>query len=180
MSAVLLEPLAGGAENAGDVTPVSRSAPWPRCLPRTSLCSGLAALCALLLASGCALLSPPEPVGFRSYVLRDVSLDEACALVREVTRREANDLFGGVGITWDGRLRNLSLDPIYAGSRRMSLFVHLEADGPDVDVQLFALVETLQPGAAPAWGQPQQDVPLEERLYRAYVAELLARRQQGR
>jgi hypothetical protein len=49
-----------------------------------------------------------------------------------------------------------------------------------VDVELLALVHTLQPGGGPqVWGHPQQDVPLEQMLYDAYLAAWLDLRSEG-
>lgn len=133
-------------------------------------------LACLLLLGACGLL-PPDPIGFRSYPLRDVSYEEAAAIVHDVTRRYAVDHWGGIAMSWDAAAGNLLLDPIYDARRRLRLHVHLEPAGPDVMVEMFALVETLRADAAKVgWTDAMQDVPLEEALYAAYVAELVARR----
>lgn len=133
-------------------------------------------LAVLLLLGACGLV-PPEPIGFRSYPLRDVSYEEAAVIVHDVTRRFAVEHWGGVTLAWDPASGNLALDPIYRPQQRLRLYLHLEPAGPDVQVEMFALVETLRADAAKVgWTDPKQDVPLEERLYAAFVAELVARR----
>lgn len=140
------------------------------------------ALLALLLAApalpGCMLFE--ERVNFRTYELRQIEYDQAVALVREVTGRFCTDLFGGVGITWDAEARNLTVDEIYEGNRRMKLYVHLEPVSDGVDVELLALVHTLQGGGGPdLWGEPQKDVTLEQMLYDAYLSAWLDLRSGG-
>jgi hypothetical protein len=76
-------------------------------------------------------------------------------------------------MTWDPEQGNLMLDPVFAGPRRMKLYIHLEPKGPDVDVQMFALVETMSgSGSDIGWTDPKQDVHLEDDLSRAFVAAL--------
>jgi hypothetical protein len=134
--------------------------------------------CVLLLA-GCGLL-PPEPIGFRTYPLEDTAWEEAVVLVNDVTRRFALDHFGGIAIAWDPATANLVMDPIYDGKRRLRLHIHLERAGPDVHVEMFALVEHLRTDISKVgWTDAMQDVPLEEELYAALVAELVARRGGG-
>jgi hypothetical protein len=136
----------------------------------------LARLACVLLLGGCGLI-PPEPIGFRTYPLRDTSYEEAVVVVHDVTRRFAVERWGGITLTWDPTTRNLVLDPIFRSRERMRLHIHLEPAGPDVNVEMFALVETLRTDAAKVgWSDPMQDVPLEERLYAAYVEELVTRR----
>ena len=136
-----------------------------------------AALLSAVLAASCGLVNQPEPIGFNSYPLQDCSYDTAVEIVREVTRKFATERFGGIGMTWDPVDHNLVLDPVYDGQRRMRLYIHLEPEGADVNVEMFALVETLHSDAgAVGWSDPQQDVPLEEQLYQAYIAALVARR----
>ena len=131
--------------------------------------------CVLLLA-GCGLI-PPDPIGFRTYPLRDTSFEEAVVLVHDVTRRHALDHFGGIGLAWDPASANLVMDPVYDGRRRLRLHIHLERAGADVNVEMFALVERLRADAAKVgWTDPMQDVPLEEDLYAAFIAELVTRR----
>jgi hypothetical protein len=131
----------------------------------------------LVFATGCGLV-PPDPIGFRTYALRDVGYEEGVSLVYDVTREFVLDRFGGIGITWDPVSRNILVDEVHDGRRRMKLYIHLEPDGPDLNVEMFALVETLSTdgGEDVGWSSPMQDVPLEEALYQACVAELLARR----
>ena len=135
-------------------------------------------LCAALaLLPACGLFTTVEPIGFRSYPLHDVTLPEASELVDRVTREFALSRWGGVGMTWEDNRTRLHLDPIYDGQRRLRLYVELVAQGPDVDVQMFALVETLQlSGTQVGWTDNKQDVPLEENLYQAYVDALVALR----
>ncbi len=145
-------------------------------------CTGLrlALLAALLLPAGCGLFMRPDPIGFRSYPLRGVGYDEAVDLVRDVTRRYTTERFGGVTITWDAPQGNLTVDPIYSGNRRLRLFLHLRPAGSDVELEIFALVEHLDPDEPGiVYTLPMQDVPLEETLYDALLAELLARRVGG-
>jgi len=132
----------------------------------------------LVLATGCGLVMRPDPIGFRTYELRNVSYEEGVSLVYGVTRQFVMDRYGGIGMTWDPVSRNILVDEVHDGRRRMKLYIHLEPDGPDLKVEMFALVETLASdvGEAIGWGEPRQDVPLEEALFQAYVAELLARR----
>ena len=144
-----------------------------------------AAVAALLLlasglATGCGLFERATPIGFRTYTLEGVGYDEAVSVVRDVTRQEANELFGGVALTWDEEQGNLQLDPIYDGRRRLRLYIHLEPAGTDVDVEMFALVDHLEVEATHVgYGQMQQDVPREEKLFQAYVTELSRRRDGG-
>jgi hypothetical protein len=134
--------------------------------------------CALLLAA-CGLV-PPDPIGFRTYVLEDTPYEEAVVLVNDVTRRFALERFGGIGLAWDPASANLVMDPIYDGRRRLRLHIHLERAGPDVEVEMFALVEHLRTDISKVgWTDAMQDVPLEEDLYAALVAELVARRGGG-
>jgi hypothetical protein len=137
-------------------------------------------LAALAASSGCGLFQREQPIGFRSYKLEGVEYAEAASIVHDVTRQQANLLFGGVTLTWDEALGNLQLEPIYDGSRRLSLYIHLAPSGSDVNVEMFALVETLSiSGTDVGYGEPMQDVPLEERLFKAYVTELSRRRDEG-
>jgi len=137
-------------------------------------------LAVLAGASGCGLFGKADPIGFRAYTLEGVDYAEAVSIVREVTRQEANRLFGGVTLTWDEEQGNLSLDPVYDGQRRLNLYIHLSPSGQDVKVEMFALVEQLEVNATHVgYGEPMQDVPLEEKLFKAYVAELTRRRDEG-
>ncbi len=154
-----LEARARGAENAG----VRRLHPL-----------------ACLLLAACGLI-PPDPIGFRTYPLKDTPLDEAIVVVNDVTKRFAVERFGGIGVTWDPRTRNLVLDPVFNGRQRMRLHIHVEPAGPDTNVEMFALVEHLRADMAKVgWTDAMQDVPLEEILYQAYIAELVARREGAR
>jgi hypothetical protein len=140
--------------------------------------AGVRLLCplAVLVLTGCGLL-PGDEVGFRTYPLKDTTLPEAAQVVNDTTRVFALDHFGGIGMSWDPVDHNLVLDPVYDGQRRMRLYIHLEPEGADVNVEMFALVETLHSDAgAVGWSDPQQDVPLEEQLYQAFIAALVARR----
>jgi hypothetical protein len=133
-------------------------------------------LLAVLLLAGCGLV-PEDPIGFRTYPLKDITLPDAAQVVHDTTRAFALEHFGGIGMSWDPMTRNLVLDPVYDGRRRLRLYIHLEEAGADVNVEMFAVVETLRSDAgAVGWTEPMQDVPLEERLYQAYVAALVARR----
>jgi hypothetical protein len=135
---------------------------------------------ALAAACGCGLFAKAEPIGFRTYTLEGVGYDEAASIVNDVTRELATQLFGGVTLVWDEELGNLSLDPVYDGQRRLSLYIHLAPVGEDVDVEMFALVEQLRVDATQVgYGEPLQDVPLEEKLFKAFVAELSRRRDEG-
>ena len=130
-------------------------------------------------ATGCGLL-PKQDIGFRTYKLEGVGYDQAATIVQEVTRQQANQLFGGVTLTWDPAQGNLQLDPVFDGQRRLRLYIHLAPAGNDVNVEMFALVDHLQvepPNVG--YGDAQQDVHLEEKLFQAYVTELLRRREEG-
>jgi hypothetical protein len=130
----------------------------------------------LLLLAACGLV-PADPIGFRTYPLERTTYAEAATVVQDVTRKFALSHWGGLGITWDPQTRNLTVDPVYRGHQRMRLYLHLEPAGNDVNVEMFALVETLQSDAAKiGWVEPMQDVPLEQELFDAFVAELVARR----
>lgn len=134
----------------------------------------------LCTASGCGLFGTKEEIGFRTYTLEGVGYDEAASIVHDVTRQQANQLFGGVTLTWDPAQGNLQLDPIYDGQRRLRLYIHLVPAGADVDVEMFALVDHLSVDATKVgYDAPQQDVPLEEKLFQAYVTELSRRRDEG-
>jgi hypothetical protein len=148
-------------------------------VPRLLQLVSRVALAAVLGAtSGCGLFTRSDPIGFRTYVLEGVAYEEAASIVHEVTRTEANRLFGGVGLVWDPELGNLELDPIYDGQRRLRLFIHLAPAGDDVNVEMFALVDHLEISReSVGYGQPMQDVPLEEQLFQAYVTELQRRRE---
>ena len=144
------------------------------------LVRGLLLAAALGAVSGCGLFQHADPIGFRTYVLEGVGYDEAAAIVQDVTRAESTRLFGGVTMEWDPAMGNLALDPVYDGQRRMSLFIHIVPAGADVNVEMFALVEHLEVSASNVgYGEPMQDVPLEEKLFQAYVAELQRRREPG-
>lgn len=132
----------------------------------------------LVLATGCGLFLRPDPIGFRTYELNQISYEEGVSLVYDVTRRFVIERFGGIGLTWDPVSRNLVVDDVVEGRRRMRLHIHLEPAGDVLTVEMFALVEQLAGGGVEGvgWINPMQDVPLEEALYKAYVAELLARR----
>ena len=136
----------------------------------------LLASLAVLLLSGCGLL-PGDDIGFRSYPLKDTTLPEAAQIVNDVTRTFALDHFGGIGMAWDPVEHNLVLDPVYDG-RRLEVDVQPHAPaGSDTTVEMFALVEQLRSDAgAVGWTDPLQDVPLEEQLYQAYIAAIVARR----
>jgi hypothetical protein len=139
--------------------------------------SALGRFACLLLLAGCGLI-PPDPIGFRPYPLLDTSVEEAVVVVNDVTRRFAIERFGGIGMAWDPELRNLVLDPVFNGRQRMRLHIHVEPDGADTVVEMFALVEELRTDMAKVgWTDPKQDVLLEEKLYQAFVAELVARRE---
>ncbi len=133
-----------------------------------------------LTLTSCGLVTSPEPVDFTSYSLGDVPIDEASDIVQTVTRRFSVERFGGLEFTWDPTTRNLSLDPVYDATRRMTLFVHVERapDATETNAEILALVETLLAGIANVeWGEPKKDVYLEELLYQAYVDEILTRRE---
>jgi hypothetical protein len=138
--------------------------------------------CALLVlggAPGCLLFAPPDPVNFRTYTLEGVGLDEGVEVVREALRDYAVPRFGGgIGISWDAELLNMALDPVYAGNRRMKLYIHFVPREDDLDLEILALVEHLEEseGGQPGWVRPMMDVPLEEDFFQACVNELLARR----
>ena len=153
-----------------------RSVFGARVLSRALLLGALLAFA--LPCAGCGLLMRPDPIGFRTYTLKNCSYDDAVAVVHDTTRQYALARFGGVGLTWDAPQGNLTLDPVYDGQRRMKLYLHLSPTGKDVNVEIFALVETLSGGGGSGvgWVNPMQDVPLEEDLFGACVAALLARR----
>ena len=137
-------------------------------------------LAALGGASGCGLFDHGEPIGFRTYTLEGVEFPEAVAIVRDVTRSEATRLFGGVTLVWDEAQGNLSLDPVYDGQRRLRLYIHLVPAGKNAKVEMFALVDQLEVNSTRVgYGKPMQDVPLEEKLFKAYVTELSRRRDAG-
>ena len=134
----------------------------------------------MLALSGCGLFSRQDPIGFRSYPLEGVDYAQAVSIVQTATRDVCTDLFGGVTLTWFPETGNLTVDPIFAGNRRLRLYIHMEPAGKGVDVELFALVDHLAPGGqAIGYTRPMQDVPFEETLSRAFVAELLRRREAG-
>ena len=138
------------------------------------------ALVALSGATGCGLFSHEDPIGFRTYKLEGVEYAEAASIVHQVTRQQANVLFGGVTLTWDETQGNLELEPIYDGQRRLRLYIHLAPAGPDVNVEMFALVDFLSiSGTQIGYVDAMQDVPLEEQLFKAYVTELSRRRDEG-
>lgn len=149
-------------------------------LPAASARLTLALLLLLLCgASGCGLFSRDE-LRFRAYKLEGVGLAEAESIVREVTREQANTLFGGVTMIWDETEANLELEPIYDGNRRLRLYIHLAPEGADVNVEMFALVDHLEiTTTSIEYGEPMQDIPLEEKLFKAYVTELSRRRDEG-
>jgi hypothetical protein len=129
---------------------------------------------------GCGLFARPEPIDFRSYPLEGVEYAEAVSIVQTVTRDVCTQLFGGVTLTWFPETGNLTVDPVHAGSRRLRLYIHLEPSASGVDVQMLALVDALATGGRDiGYSEPMQDVPLEEQLAQAYVAELLRRRGAG-
>ena len=130
----------------------------------------------LLLLAGCGLI-PPDPIGFRTYVLKDTSAAEAWDVVNDVTRKFALDHWGGVFISPDESTRNLKIGPVEGRGQRMTLYVHVDPAGADANVEMFALVETLSADAGKVgWINPMQDVPLQEKLYQAYIDALVARR----
>src|SRR5262245_30275998 len=133
-----------------------------------------AALLSAVLAASCGLVNQPDPIGFNSYPLQDCSYDTAVELVHEVTRKFATERFGGIGMTWDPVQSNLTLDPVYSGPRRLRLYIHIVPKAPDVDIEMFALVETMARGGPQSfgWTDPMQDEPLEKQLSEAYVAAL--------
>jgi hypothetical protein len=133
----------------------------------------------LLLFVGCGLL-PQDPIGFRSYPLQGVDYAEAVSIVQTATRDVCTERFGGVTLTWFPEDGNLTVDPIFAGNRRLRLYIHVEPAGSGVNVEMFALVDHLLSGThAIGFTEPMQDVPLEETLAEAFVAELLRRREAG-
>jgi hypothetical protein len=134
-------------------------------------------LATLLVVTGCGLFMRPDPISFRSYELKGLSYEEGVSLVYDVTRRFLLERFGGIGLTWDPVTRNISVDDVHDGRRRLRLRIHIEPDGSDLNVEMLALVEHLSSGGSEGvgWTAPMQDVPLEEALYAAFVAELLAR-----
>lgn len=133
----------------------------------------------LLFLSGCGLL-PTEPLAFREYPLKDVDYAEAVDVVRTVTSRLFAEKFGGgFSIDWNEKAGNLSVSPIEIGGRRLRMHIHVERRGRDSVVEMFALVEHLQEGGLPRWGEHQQDVPFEKMLYEAYLVEVLDRRSGG-
>jgi hypothetical protein len=134
----------------------------------------------LAALGGCGLFQRDDVIGFRTYVLKDVAYEDAASIVYEVTRSESNRLFGGVTMTWDEALGNLELEPVYDGQRRLRLYIHLAPTGADVNVDMFALVDHLEISVTHVgYGESMQDVPLEEKLFQAYVAELSRRRDGG-
>ena len=60
----------------------------------------------------------------------------------------------------------------------MKLYIHFTPADRDLNVEMFALVETLASGGTSGvgWVNPMQDVPLEEDLFKDCVAALLASR----
>ena len=149
-------------------------------LPR-SVVSRLAPLSLLLLVGtlSCGLLFPPDPIDFRSYELPGVSYVEGVEIVREVTRREFTRLFGG-GFTedWDATTGNLVISPIEEPRRRLRMHLHVEASTDGTRVDMLALVEHLDANleSGRLWSNPKMDVPLEQKLYDAFLAEMVRRR----
>jgi hypothetical protein len=145
----------------------------------TACARALLPLALVLALSGCGLFSRQDPIGFRNYPLRDVSYAEAISIVQTATRDVCTERFGGVTLTWFPETGNLTVDPIVAGSRRLRLYIHVQPDGDGVNVEMFALVEHLVSGGHDiGYTQPMQDVPFEETLAAAFVAELLRRREE--
>lgn len=140
----------------------------------------LLALAAAL--SGCGLLGAGSgELGFRTYPLPDVPYAEAVQLVPDVVRQFYAERFtgaGGFSLDWDPVSGNLRASPVIAGDRRMRLYLVIEPAGAGTQLELFALVETLDEAsvAGPQWTRPMQDVPLEEQLYEVILAEHLRRR----
>ncbi len=141
--------------------------------PRFSRSCLLLAVTALL--GGCLLFEPQ--IGWRSYSIEEIEYDEGVELVRRVTTRFMTERFGGLGMEWDPELGNLEVDPVYDDTRRLRLRIHLEEREWGIDVEMFAVVHHLVPGApGQIWGKTQQDVPLEEMLYDALLTEYLEQR----
>ncbi len=160
--------------------PPARLSPSPQRSPsrRLSLLAGPLLGLLLLTGAGCGLFS--EDIGWRAYPLRGIAVDDATELVRDVVRTFCTERFGGVEIEWDATLRNLRVDGIHDDERELRLRLHIEPAEDGVDVEMLALVYNLVPGKPPkVWGDPKQDVPLEELLYDAMLAEYLERRTGG-
>ena len=134
----------------------------------------------LCCTTGCGLFSG-DRLEFREYPLRGVAYSEAFDLVNDVTREfyvERLSVLGGFDVTADKQSGLLKVRPVVDGNRRMSLFMALEPRGPDTMVAMLALVEHLEHGniGAVAWTNPLPDIPFEELLYRAFLQELIGRR----
>ena len=137
-------------------------------------------LCVLLLSTlSCGLMFPPEPIDFREYPLPNVGYAEGVDIVREVTRREFTRLFGGgFSEDWDAENGNLLISPIEEPRRRLRMHVHVRDDARGTVVEMLALVEHLDDNlkSGRLWSDPKMDIPLEEVLYDAFLAEMLRRR----
>lgn len=134
---------------------------------------------AALLVVSCGLL-PNDDLQFRAYPLNGVAYDEAVPLVRDVARAFYTERFGAAGgfsFDWDPETGNLRASPIFAGNRRLRLYITLQPQGSDTAMEMFALVESLKDASLgyQEWVDPQVDVTLEQELYEAVLAERLRR-----
>ena len=152
-------------------------------MPRRPSAPLFASLCLIgllgCLPSGCGLFGEEEHVTFREYALRGTNYEEAVDVIQTVTKRLFVELFGGgFSFDWDASSGNLQVSEILRENRRMTLYVKVSPRGDDTIVEMLAHVESLLAASdgTPEWGQSQQDVPLEEKLYRAYLNELVERR----
>ena len=73
---------------------------------------------------------------------------------------------------------NLTISPIEEPRRRLRMHVHVEAASDGTLVEMLALVEHLDANleSGRLWARPMMDIPLEEKLHEAYLAEMLRRR----
>jgi len=138
-------------------------------------------LTCLTLCTGCGLLGNDD-IDFREYPLRDVGYDDAVEIVRNVTQEYYADNFselGGFSLEWTELAGTLKALSVTQANRRMTLYLSLEARIWGTAIQMLALVEHLDQGGVGgvSWGNAQQDVFLEERLYREFLDEVVRRRE---
>lgn len=138
-------------------------------------------LTCLSLCAGCGLLGN-DGIDFREYPLRDVGYDDAVEIVRDITQEFYAEHFselGGFSLAWDELAGHLKASSITQADRRMTLYLTLESRNWGTAIQMLALVEHLDQSGigGVSWGNAQQDVFLEQRLYREFLDEVVRRRE---
>ena len=135
----------------------------------------------LYCTTGCGLFAG-DRLEFRDYPLRGVAYSEAFDLVNDVTKEfyvERLSVLGGFDVSANKQSGLLKVRPVVDGNRRMTLYMALQPQGPDTMVAMLALVEHLEHGSigAVAWTNPLPDITFEELLYRAFLEEIIGRRE---